>query len=176
MNIIPSEIKDFLDEKVDQYNTSSFIELDPIRIPHLYKQKEDIEVSGFLAATIAWGNRKMIVKNGLRMMEMMGNSPFDFVMNYHESQLDKLDKFAHRTFNSIDLAYFIHALRNIYLHHGGIEQVFANALTPESVQPAIHAFREVFFSLPHPLRTTKHVSDPEKGSSAKRINMSIRVN
>ncbi len=174
MNTIPSDIKEFLDEKVNQYNTTSFIELDPICIPHEYQRKEDIEIAGFLAATIAWGNRKMIVKNGRRMMEMMGNSPFDFILNYRESHLDKLDGFVHRTFNFIDLTYFVAALNNIYRNYGGIEDVFQSAVIGESTQSAIHEFRTIFFSLPHLPRTTRHVSDPDKGSAAKRMNMYLR--
>ncbi len=174
MHSIPSDIKDFLDLKVKQYNNPSFIDLDPISIPHRYHLKEDIEIAGFLVATIAWGNRKMIVKNGLRMMEIMGDSPYDFVMHYHESQLDRFDHFVHRTFNSIDIKYFMAALRNIYSNHGGLENVFTKASTPDSTQPAIHEFRRVFFSLPHQARTTRHISDPASGSCAKRINMFLR--
>jgi hypothetical protein len=65
----PDELQSFLDEKVTQYNTRDFIDSDPVQIPHLFTQKEDIEIAGFLAATIAWGNRKMIIKNAHRMMK-----------------------------------------------------------------------------------------------------------
>jgi uncharacterized protein (TIGR02757 family) len=174
LNTIKSGIREFLEEKVSQYNTTEFIESDPICIPHQYYLKEDIEISGFLAATIAWGNRKMIVKNGFKLMELMGNSPYDFVMNCHENHLNILDGFVHRTFNSTDLKYFITALRNIYSNHGSLEKVFSKSVTSESTQPAIHEFKQVFFSLPHPMRTTKHISDPAMGSSAKRINMYLR--
>ena len=74
------QLLEFLDDRVKQYNTTDFIEKDPIRIPHMYSTKEDIEISGFLAATISWGNRTSIVKSAERMMKLMGNSPYDFVM------------------------------------------------------------------------------------------------
>ena len=174
MNINHIEIKEFLDEMVIKYNNPQFIDTDPVGIPHLFKNKEDIEISGFLAATIAWGNRKMIIKNGLRLMELMGNSPYDFVINHSQGHLDLLDGFVHRTFNSVDLVYFIKALNHIYLNNGGLEAVFSRSVTPSSTQPAIHLFKEQFFSLPHSPRTTKHVSDPANGSAAKRINMFLR--
>lgn len=169
-----NEIKDFLDSKVIQYNTPEFIESDPISIPHKYSLKEDVEISGFLVATIAWGNRKMIIKNGNRMMELLGNSPYDFVMNHQDHHLDKLDGFVHRTFNSIDLCYFIKALKNIYTNQDGLETIFNTYATDKSLQPAIHQLKQIFFSIPHPSRTTKHVSDPFKGSAAKKINMWLR--
>lgn len=172
--VIDKELKEFLDEKVIKYNTPDFIESDPIQIPHQYQLKEDIEISGFLASTIAWGNRKMIIKNAQQMMNMMGNSPFDFVMSYNEDQLDRLDGFVHRTFNSIDFAYFIKALNNIYKNHGGMEKVFSSNTTSTCVLPAITEFKRLFFSIDHPDRTTKHVSDPSNGSSSKRINMMLR--
>ncbi len=174
MTLIPNDIKEFLEEKVALYNRPMFIESDPISIPHRYERKEDIEIAGFLAATISWGNRKMIVQNGIRLMNLMGNSPYDFVMNYQASDLRRLDGFVHRTFNHTDLVCFIEALGNIYLHKGGLERLFAQNVTETSTQPAIHSFRKEFFSLPHPERSTKHLSDPANGSAAKRINMFLR--
>lgn len=169
-----SELKDFLDSKVLQYNNPKFIESDPIQIPHRYSLKEDIEISAFLTATIAWGNRKMIINNADRMMQLLGNSPFDFVMNYKDSDLDKLDGFVHRTFNAEDFKYFIKALKNIYLKHSGMESIFIKYVTKNSTQPAIHEFKSIFFSINHPIRTQKHVGDPLKGSAAKRLNMMLR--
>lgn len=100
------ELKDFLDEKVYQYNTLEFIDTDPVQIPHLFHLKEDQEIAGFLASTIAWGNRKMIINNAHKMMNLMGNSPFDFVMNHSNHDLDKFEGFVHRTFNAEDFKYF----------------------------------------------------------------------
>lgn len=174
MTRIDKEIKDFLDEKVNQYNTPDFIHSDPISIPHQFSRKEDIEISGFLAATIAWGNRKMIIKNANRMMELMGNSPYEFVMEHSESTLEKLNGFVHRTFNSDDFNYFITALKEIYVRHGGLEQLFSTYATNDSIQPAITQFKQDFFSLNHLTRTEKHIGDPLKGSAAKKINMYLR--
>lgn len=166
------ELKEFLNEKVLLYNNPSFIVDDPVQIPHLYTQKEDIEIAGFLSATIAWGNRKMIIKNAHKMMELMGNSPYDFVMSHNEDHLDALEGFVHRTFNSIDLATFIQALQHIYLNHGGLEAVFSDSAFP--LQARISKFKTIFFEIQHQSRTQKHISDPLKGSAAKRINMFLR--
>ena len=168
------ELKDYLDFKADQYNNPNFIESDPIQIPHRYKVKEDIEISGFLAATIAWGNRKMIINSATKMMDAMGNNPYDFVMNATNNQIDSIDNIVHRTFNSEDFRYFIKSLRNIYQNHGGLENVFA-ANNSINLQNRISAFKQIFFEIDHPLRTTKHISDPLKGSSSKRINMFKRL-
>lgn len=166
------ELKEFLDEKVLLYNNPSFIVDDPVQIPHLYTQKEDIEIAGFLSATIAWGNRKMIIKNAHKMMELMGNSPYDFVMSHNENHLDALEGFVHRTFNSIDFTTFIQALQHIYLNHGGLEAVFSDSSLP--LQERISKFKTIFFEIQHQSRTQKHISDPLKGSAAKRINMYLR--
>lgn len=174
MKSVPSDIKEFLEEKVFQYNTPAFIESDPISIPHQFILKEDIEISGFLASTIAWGNRTMIIKNASKLVGLMGNSPYDFIMSHDEHDLDRFNGFVHRTFNNIDLTYFMKAIQNIYKNHGGMENVFAQSVTPLSTQPAIHEFKKIFFSIQHPSRTSKHVSDPNKGSAAKKINMYLR--
>ncbi|WP_418510117.1 TIGR02757 family protein [Corallibacter sp.] len=166
------EIKDFLDTKVIEYNNPKFIESDPIQIPHQFSIKEDIEVSSFLVATIAWGNRKMIIKNGQRMMELMGNAPYDFIMNHQEKDLDNLTRFVHRTFNDVDFKYFIKSLKNIYTNHNGLEAIFITK--DNTLQNTISEFKDIFFELEHPLRTQKHISNPLKGSAAKRINMWLR--
>ncbi len=174
MKLKRSDLKEFLDEKVDLYNRPSFIELDPISIPHLYTQKGDIEIAGFLAATIAWGNRKMILRNANRMMELLDNSPYEFILNSSEADMEMVGRFVHRTFNSTDLIYFLKALQNIYRKKGGLERIFHSHMTSESLQPAIHEFHKVFFELPHLKRTERHVSDPSKGSAAKKLNMFLR--
>jgi len=166
-----NEIKDFLEEKVIQYNNPKFIESDPIQIPHRYSSKEDIEISAFLTATIAWGNRKMIIKNAQKLMDLMGNSPFDFIMEWKPG---KYEDFVHRTFNSTDLHFFMASLQHIYQKHQGLETLFTKYAEADNLQSSIHHFKRHFFELEHPLRTTKHISDPYKGSSAKRINMFLR--
>lgn len=168
------ELKDFLDEKFIQYNTLDFIDSDPVQIPHLFSQKEDIEIAGFLSATIAWGNRKMIIKNSHRMMDLMGNTPYDFVMSHTPSDLERLDSFVHRTFNAQDLSFFIQSLKNIYQNHNGLESVYSKNQEPESLQKSISEFKKIFFEIPHHYRTQKHVSDPMNNSAAKRINMFLR--
>lgn len=169
-----TELKDFLDAKVLEYNHPKFLEDDPLQIPHIFSRKEDIEISAFLTATIAWGNRKSIIKNATRLMDLMGHAPYDFAMNHSGEDLQRLSPFVHRTFNGIDLVYFVASLQNIYKNHGGLETIFTQHQTKDSMQPAISKFKEVFFELPNQPRTQKHVSDPNKGSAAKRINMFLR--
>ncbi len=169
-----TELNQFLDEKVTQYNNPTFIESDPIQIPHSFSLKEDIEISGFLTATIAWGNRKSIITNAKKMMELLGNSPYDFVLNNKPHHLNTIEHFVHRTFNTHDFKYFITALQHIYKNHQGLETIFSKNATSNSIQPAIHEFKNIFFKIPHLQRTQKHISDPLKGSAAKRINMFLR--
>lgn len=171
-----SELKEFLDEKVELYNNPNFIESDPIQIPHLFSLKEDVEIAGFLSATISWGNRKMIISNAHKMMEIMGNAPFDFVMSHTENDLNKLDHFVHRTFNGTDCKTFITALQHIYKNHGGLEAVFAQNQSENSMQESISKFKSVFFEIPHQYRTQKHISNPLNNSAAKRLNMWLRWN
>lgn len=168
-----AELKEFLDKKAEQYSRPDFIVSDPIQIPHRYSLKEDIEIAGFLTATIAWGNRKSIINSATKMMALLGNSPFDYVMSHSESDLERLEGFVHRTFNGEDLAHFIRGLHHIYHSHGGMEAVFAQHANT-FLHNSIHEFKKHFFEIPHPRRTQKHVSDPLKNSAAKRIHMYLR--
>lgn len=169
-----TELKDFLDAKAVQYDHPRFLESDPIQIPHLFTKKEDIEISAFLTATISWGNRKSIIANANKMMGLMDNDPYDFTINHRESDLNRFEKYVHRTFNAEDLRYFILSLRHIYLNHKGLEACFVPKKGAKTLQSSISDFKVLFFENPHPKRTTKHISDPIKGSAAKRINMFLR--
>lgn len=169
-----TELIEFLNQKVIQYNTKNFIETDPVQIPHLYTLKEDIEIAAFLTATISWGNRKMILKSAHKMMQILGNSPYDFVMNFNENHAEKLDNFVHRTFNQHDFATFIYSLQNIYKNHNGLESVFLKGIENNNIQKSISNFKTIFFEINHQKRTQKHISDPLNNSAAKRINMFLR--
>ncbi|MFC6096192.1 TIGR02757 family protein [Flavobacterium qiangtangense] len=169
-----SELKIFLDEKVELYNNPNFIESDPIQIPHQFSLKEDIEIAGFLSSIIAWGNRKMIINNSKKMMNLMGNSPYDFIMSHQDYQLERLENFVHRTFNGQDFTTFIKALQHIYKNHNGLEAVFSKNREANSMQKSIHEFKKLFFEIEHQQRTQKHISDPLNNSAAKRINMFLR--
>lgn len=164
------ELKEYLDFKVQQYNTPAFISSDPIQLPHRFSRKEDIEIVAFLVAMIAWGKRNMIIKNGERLIEIMGNDPYNFVLDY--SPNTSLD-FVHRTFNSTDLDFFFRGLKQLYLN-GGMEAAFASLPDFPGVQGRIVNFRTTFLREPHELRSEKHISDPSKNSAAKRINMFLR--
>jgi uncharacterized protein (TIGR02757 family) len=169
------QIKNLLDEKVELYNHTEFIETDPIQIPHRFSKKEDIEIAGFLSATIAWGQRKSIIKNASLLMDLMDNSPAEFVREHSGKDLLSLSKFVHRTFNGGDCIYFIKSLQKIYLHHRGLENVFTEGFKKEqTIFSALKHFRNTFLELPHEQRITKHLSDVTANSSAKRLNMFLR--
>jgi uncharacterized protein (TIGR02757 family) len=172
MILTKEEIHQLLEEKYDQFNRNSFIESDPISIPHLFTKKQDIEIAGFISATIAWGQRKTIIKNANQFVELMDMEPFDFVMNHSQKELNRFTNFKHRTFNGIDAKYFITALNHIYSNHSGLENVFAQH--PNDMQQSIANFKRIFFEINHPQRTQKHISNPLKNSAAKRINMYLR--
>ncbi len=168
------ELKEFLDSKVTQYNKPKFIETDPIQIPHQFNKKEDIEISAFLTATIAWGNRKSIINNAKKLMLLLDSSPYDFVVNHEDLDLERLLPFIHRTFNGDDCIQFIKSLQHIYMDHNGLEAVFVKHAQANSLQNSIHYFKQYFFEIEHLNRTQKHISDPLRNSAAKRINMFLR--
>nr|WP_314497336.1 TIGR02757 family protein [uncultured Chryseobacterium sp.] len=168
------ELKNFLDEKADVYNNSEFIQDDPIQIPHRFSLKQDIEIAGFLAATISWGNRKAIVKSADKMLDIMGNSPYDFVMNCSEEDLRSIEhKSIHRTFNGQDFIYFIRQFNKIYSEYESLENLFVLHPDENNFYHAIERFR-AFFLQAEKHRSHKHVSSPYKNSSSKRIIMFLR--
>jgi len=182
------EIKFLLDTRVKQYNNPDFIHSDPIQVPHRYSRKEDIEIAALLTATISWGQRKSIINNANHLMDLMDNSPYDFLMEtpvysdgYRFSNAvmnpdyNRIAKFVHRTFNGNDCLYFLESIRNIYLHYKGPEDVFTTGYMAEgTIYGGLKHFRDIFLSIPHANRIRKHVSDVTANSSAKRLNMFLR--
>ncbi len=171
-----ARLKQFLDEKVVLYNRPSFIEKDPICIPHAFSLRQDIEVSGLFAAVLAWGNRTTIINNCRKLMLLMDNSPYDFVLYHKDTDLKAFMHFAHRTFNTTDLLYFIHLLQYHYRRYDSLEDAFVQGklYKHESVEQALIHFYNYFFSIEHPSRTQKHISTPARGSACKRLNMYLR--
>ncbi len=169
-----NELKEFLDEKIGLFNRPEFIKTDPIQIPHLFSDKENIEVAAFLTSTISWGNRTSIINNALRLMKLMDNNPYDFISTAAASEHHILEKFVHRTFQGPDCIYFIRSLKNIMLNHGGLEKVFETGFNKQgTIKSALGYFHSVFFE-PAGERTRKHIANVETGASGKRLNMFLR--
>lgn len=169
------ELRDLLEHLHDKYNRPEFIEPDPISIPHSFSDRHDREVAGFMAATIAWGNRKAIVKSAARMMQYMDYSPADFVRNASASELAHLQSYVHRTFNGQDFTDFVLAIRGITKRWGGIGEFFEqNYVATQSIPQVLSLFRKEFFSIEHNPHCEKHLSSIDKGAACKRLNMYLR--
>lgn len=168
------QLKDFLDSKVTLYNRPEFIPLDPILIPHRFSKKQDIEIAGFFAATLAWGQRITIINKCNELLNRMDNAPHEFLLNHTLDDLKPFEKFKHRTFNSTDALYFIESLATYYRAHDSLEDAFMGSNT-DTIESGLINFHRVFFSLPDfPPRTIKHVSTPARKSACKRLNMYLR--
>jgi len=171
------KLRDFLNDKVAQYNRPGFIREDPISVPHRFTKKQDIEIAGFFAAIFAWGNRTTIIQKSTELMERMNNSPHEFCMDDDPTRLKRLEGFKHRTFNDTDLLYFVEFLSYHYHRHKSLEPAFTQWMKPgdRDVTAALDGFYRYFFSLEHiPARTRKHIACPEKKSGCKRLNMFLR--
>lgn len=168
-------LKAFLDEKVDRFNRPSFIENDPISIPHQFNGKQDREIIGFFAATLAWGQRKTIIQKCNELIHRFGNEPYRFITEHTEQDLKGLLGFCHRTFNDTDLLYFVDFFSRYYAKHESLENAFLQDGKFTSIADSITAFEHNFFDHPNaPHRTRKHVATPARRSACKRINMFLR--
>ncbi len=168
-----NKLKEFFDKKVDQYDQPSFINDDPVCIPHMFRKKQDIEIAGFFAAIFAWGNRTIIINKSKELMKLMDNAPYQFVKNHDSNDLKRLLGFKHRTFNDTDLLYFIEFFKHHYSTYNSLEDAFT--MHGDTVEEMLTGFHHYFFSLEdHPIRTKKHIASPEKNSTCKRLNMFLR--
>jgi uncharacterized protein (TIGR02757 family) len=115
----------------------------------------------------------------------MDDAPYEFVRNHSGNDLRQLSDFVHRTFQSTDLLWFVHFLHHHYNSLKGqegkeepsLESAFNRGMgkRDRDTEKALAGFHRYFFSLPDaPGRTRKHIPDPERGSSCKRLNMFLR--
>ena len=172
-----SNLKSTLDELAEKYNNASFIENDPICVPHRFSKKQDIEISAFWTAMFAWGQRKTIINKATELFGLMDNAPFDFIKNHHEKDRERFLGFKHRTFQPTDTLYFLEFLQWFYQSHHSLEEAFSGKMktSDEHTGNALENFHELFFSLPDaPKRTRKHVATPATKSTCKRLNMFLR--
>lgn len=170
-----TELKRFLDAQAARFDNPDFIAEDPISIPHRFSRPDDIAIAGFLAATIAWGQRKSIVKSANQLINWMDGAPHDFVTNCTDADLHPFERFVYRTFNGTDCTTFLRSLHNIYMNHGGLEQVVTEGFKLSgTIRGALSHFYQVFFEIDHQHRTEKHLANPDKGSASKRMNMYLR--
>lgn len=169
-------LKKLLDDKAALYNQPGFVTADPICIPHAFTRKQDIEIAGLFAATLAWGNRTTIINNCRRLMQWMDNAPHDFILNHKVSDLRPFLTFVHRTFNATDVLYFIETLAQHYATHASLQEAFmpAHSYDYPTVEQALVHYHNYFFAGEHPERTRKHVSTPARNSACKRLNMYLR--
>ncbi len=170
-----AELKELLDEKVEQFNSPLFLEDDPLGIPHRFSVKQDIEISGFFAAILAWGNRKSIIRNCNRLMHLMDESPYDFICHHSPIELKNFEAFVHRTFNSTDLLFIIEAFKGFYSNNNSLESLFIPNSGDQTVKSGLENFHNACFNLAYaPLRSKKHIATPIKKSACKRLNMYLR--
>ena len=172
-----NELKLFLNKKVDQYNQPFFIAADPISIPHKFIQQQDIEIAGFFAAILAWGNRKSVLNSCNTLMQLMDNQPYQFCLHHSKKELQALEQFIHRTFNTTDLLYCITFFKQHFTQHPSLEIAFTQWMNKkdETVENGLIGFHHYFFSLQDfPERTRKHIASPQKKSACKRLNMYLR--
>lgn len=169
------EMRDLLERLHDRYNNESFIEADPISVPHSFTNPVDREIAGFLAATIAWGNRRAIVQSAHRMMRYMDNAPEDFVRNATEGDMEYLRTYVHRTFNGVDFQDFVRGLRHIITEWGSVGNYFESRYEEHGdLRPVFSDFRRDFFNIEHDKHCEKHLSSIDKGAACKRLCMYLR--
>jgi uncharacterized protein (TIGR02757 family) len=167
------QLIDMLNKKAEQYNHPDFIDTDPIQVVHRFTKTQDIEIMGLLTATIAWGNRTSIIRNAERLATIMEAQPHAFITQSNEKDWQHIS-FVHRTFQTEDLLFFLNALKQVYHQHESLEELFIPPNSHVTMAERIHHFRTEILKTPHLSRSAKHLSDPLKGSAAKRINMYLR--
>lgn len=172
-----TRLKSILDDRVALYNQPSFIENDPISIPHRYTLLQDIEITALWTSVFSWGLRKTIINKANELFLLMDNAPYDFIMHHSEEESKRLMQFVHRTFQPTDTLYFLHFFRNYYQNHDSLQSAFTDYTkeSSQSVKAMLSGFHHLFFDSEWaPQRTRKHVATPERGASCKRLNMFLR--
>ena len=167
----------WLEENVNRFNQPSYIEDDPISVPHQFKLLQDIEIAGFFTAIMAWGLRKTIINKANALMELMDHSPYDFIRHHQEKDRQRFTTFKHRTLQPDDVLFLVDALQRFYEHNDSLEFAFSKNISSDDadVYYGLTSFHNMIFDQPWVLeRTRKHIATPLRKSSCKRLNMYLR--
>lgn len=169
------DIRELLERYYDLYDRPEFIESDPVSIPRSFTGPDDIEIAGFFAATLAWGNRKAIIKSAQKMMDLMDRSPAEFVRSASEGELRRLGGFVYRTFNGSDLTGMCLCLRSLIEESGSLRAFFEREYAKScELKTALSAFRLRLLATEHEAHLEKHVSNIDRGAACKRLFMFLR--
>ncbi len=172
------ELKPFLDEWVKRVEKPSYINSDPVLFMHAFNDKTDQLLAGFFAAIMAWGRRDVVISKVQNLLDRMDNRPAEFIGNFSEKDVPRLDGFKHRTFKPIDIKWLVKILQKIVLKYGTFENFWEHChrKSLENEQPLMTIFHEEFFAQypESPQRTRKHVSNADKKSSCKRLYLFLR--
>ncbi len=168
------KLKTILDAEYSKELPISFIESDPVQIPRSFSLKQDIEITAFWTAMLAWGQRKTIIDKSKALFNLMDNAPYEFIMSHNPKDLERFAQWKHRTFQYTDTLYFIHFFKEYYQNHDTLEAAFLVDGQFEA-KMSISQFHELFFASPlAPHRTKKHVATPARNSACKRINLFLK--
>ena len=169
------DIKDLLDIEATRINNVDFIADDPVQFPRRYDILQDIEIASILSATIAWGNRKMICNNCNKMLNLMDNQPYNYVMEQGYEELPDMN--IHRTFFSCNLKYYLRGLNKIYTKYGSLHD-FAKTISLSTVEfpswKLVEEMNKVLIDANNGAKDSRCLPNNLDNTALKRINMALR--
>lgn len=173
-----NNIKELFDKEYQRNSTKDFIKTDPIQIPHLYSQKKDIEIMGFLASVLAFGSRKAFVPKLYEINDIIFKiTPSKFVDNFNKDKHYELfDNFVYRHFSNQNLIDYLNFLNHLYSNYGGFYPVVCQEFDKNNdYKFAISKLRKIFIeSNPKSKSSVNHFGNIDIGSACKKLNMFFR--
>lgn len=163
LNQTSMDLKQLLISWAETYETPDFIKTDPIQFPHRFTLKQDIEISAFLAAYLAFGQRSQIIKKVNELHSVMGASPYGYILNGDFSAFPHTNKKFYRFISFTDMNNLLTALQSYYSRFEDLEA----AVTAEIKDQPMEALQRLFGHI--------HYIPPVGSTSAcKRISMFLR--
>ncbi len=118
-------LKQILNKFYKDYDFAERISYDPIKYPHKYKSSGDIEVSGFIASCLAYGRVELFMPVINRILSVMGESPYDFFLNFNVEKHSELFNGIRYRFNGTqDIILLLYVLQRVLKKYGSIEACF----------------------------------------------------
>lgn len=168
-------LKAYLDAEARRINNPDFIFNDPVQFPRRFERLQDIEIVSLLSASIAWGNRKMICNNCEKMLRIMDNQPYYYVMDEEYENIPDMN--IHRTFFAKDFKYMLRGLHNIYISHKSLHDFAEHSKIGESETPSwtlVEKMQAQFCEANNNHTNSQCLPTQLKSTALKRINMALR--
>ena len=171
------DLKSELDELVDKYETLDFIKNDPVGFLHNYSSKQDIEIAGLVASSLAYGKREAFIEKLKFIFSVLGKNPYLFCINLDKNYLRQIfENFKYRFNTGDDICMLLESLFCFYNEFDSFDDFLLDKLVgkEEKAKLAVNMISTQICGNSQSKSFKYMFPNPQTGSACKRLNLFLK--